>query len=774
MAENQVEIDVVLNAEDAIEGFETIGETSAAIAERFEKDNSKLGEGLGNLTGNVTEVISSVKGLGSAFTTVGEAGVKSYTALLGPIAAVVAAGYALYETYLLISGAAEEAERSEEAMAAAASDLQSKLEALAEKGVVPTSKELSAFTIATIEAQYAKERLQQAMEKGVTPAVEAYHQELQKLTKLQKESRDSSKKTVQENQALGRSIVEQAQALSKARAVLREELGKYREDQEIELQMIKESAKAEQEFEERSDEARLAKIKENKTRIDSLLLMSAQSTANEQTAKEYEVLQKKLRGLFDLELERNKENSKYIKQLDKNLKGQLKSIDQRTIIEAKGAADLRKVQEEARKKDKAEQDKAMSKRAVQAAKRRAQRIAEEVRLQGELKALRDLDLQELELMGTSERELLRLRFEDERKQAGDNANLRLAARKRFENELTRIEQQEEERRKSAREQADLLRIEQDQKLAEQRKEFIESTVLFDTQRIKDQTTRELALLDLRYKKEIELNAHTQEQITELQRRQALERQDILDQSLNQSFEKMRGMTEDLTRATTSAIYQSLVDAGQFDLQFEELKHDFDEKVGQARQEMIKAQSVNDVNLARQKEEEITNITQEYESQRKKIREQESQALPLMFGQILKGLGQEAAVEAMMETARGIATLFTAPALSGNHFAAAGVFASAAALAGAAGAGITNQANTSISRASRSGGGGGVGAMSPTGTPQTAPTPQREEADTSQMVFNINFGGAVIYDTQRAAEQALADRITTLQNTRRRGAPRRSF
>ena len=64
------------------------------------------------------------------------------------------------------------------------------------------------------------------MEKGVTPAVEAYHQELQKLTKLQKESRDSSKKTVQENQALGRSIVEQAQALSKARAVLREELGK--------------------------------------------------------------------------------------------------------------------------------------------------------------------------------------------------------------------------------------------------------------------------------------------------------------------------------------------------------------------------------------------------------------------------------------------------------------------------------------------------------------------------------------------------------------------
>ena len=701
MAENQVEIDVVLNAEDAIEGFETIGETSAAIAERFEKDNSKLGEGLGNLTGNVTEVVSSVKGLGSAFTTVGEAGVKSYTALLGPIAAVVAAGYALYETYLLISGAAEEAERSEEAMAAAASDLQSKLEALAEKGVIPTSKELSEFTIATIEAQYAKERLQQAMEKGVTPAVEAYHKELQKLTKLQKESRDSSKKTVQENQALGRSIVEQAQALSKARAALRIELGKYREEQEIELQMIKDSAKAEQEFEERSDEARLAKIKENKTRIDSLLLMSAQSTANEQAAKEYEILQKKLRGLFDLELERNKENSKYIKQLDINLKKQLKAIDQRAIIEAKGAADLRKVQEEARKKEKAEQEKIMAKRAVQAAKRRAQRIADETRLQSELKTLRDLELQSLELAGASERDLLRLRFEDERKQAADNANLKLAARMRFENELTRIEQQEEEKRQQARAQAALLEIEQERKLAEQRQALIESTILFETQRIEHQTARELELLLVRYNKEIALAQNSQEQITELQRRYSIERQEIQQEAINAQIQQVGEFTSQYGAGLAEAAYASLL---------------FGESFSEA------------------------------------------------VGDILVSLGRQAAVESLMETAKGTAALLLNPAASANHFAAAGFFAGAAAAAGMAG------------KALGGGGGGASGAVatSPTGTPQTAPTPQREEAESTSMTFNINFGGAVIYDTQRAAEQALADRITTLQNTRRRGAPRRSF
>ena len=40
-----------------------------------------------------------------------------------------------------------------------------------------------------------------------------------------------------------------------------------------------------------------------------------------------------------------------------------------------------------------------------------------------------------------------------------------------------------------------------------------------------------------------------------------------------------------------------------------------------------------------------------------------------------------------------------------------------------------------------------------------------------MVFNINFGGAVVYDTKKAAEQALADRLVSIINTPRRGAPR---
>ena len=128
---------------------------------------------------------------------------------------------------------------------------------------------------------------------------------------------------------------------------------------------------------------------------------------------------------------------------------------------------------------------------------------------------------------------------------------------------------------------------------------------------------------------------------------------------------------------------------------------------------------------------------------------------------LNALASEAAVNALIETAKGVASAFTNPAESATHFTAAGQFAVAATAARGASALLGG------------GSGGGVTAgasASPSGAPQTASAPIREEARESQIVYNINFGSSVIYDSKRAAEQALADRITTIQNTRRRGAP----
>ena len=134
--------------------------------------------------------------------------------------------------------------------------------------------------------------------------------------------------------------------------------------------------------------------------------------------------------------------------------------------------------------------------------------------------------------------------------------------------------------------------------------------------------------------------------------------------------------------------------------------------------------------------------------------------------IIEGLGKQATVQALMETAKGVSALILNPALAATHFKAAGIFGGVAALAG-------------VSASSLGGSGGSAGAAgagvdsaaSPSGAPQTAPTPQRETAQETSTVFNINFGGAVIYDTKQAAERAMVDRLVSVINQRNRGSRR---
>jgi hypothetical protein len=125
-------------------------------------------------------------------------------------------------------------------------------------------------------------------------------------------------------------------------------------------------------------------------------------------------------------------------------------------------------------------------------------------------------------------------------------------------------------------------------------------------------------------------------------------------------------------------------------------------------------------------------------------------------QILMSLSRQFAVQALGKTAEGFAALaFGSPAALG-FFKSAAIFAGASLAAGGASAALGG------------GGGGGSASSSPSGSPQEAPRPDRERAEEVGQVFNINFGGAVIYDTKQAAEQALADRVASVMSTPRRG------
>ncbi len=126
-------------------------------------------------------------------------------------------------------------------------------------------------------------------------------------------------------------------------------------------------------------------------------------------------------------------------------------------------------------------------------------------------------------------------------------------------------------------------------------------------------------------------------------------------------------------------------------------------------------------------------------------------------QILMSLSKQFAVQALGKTAEGVAALFLDPAAATGFFKSAAIFSAAALAAGGASAALGG-----------GGGGGGSASASPSGSPQEAPQPDRERAEEVGQVFNINFGGAVIYDTKQAAEQALADRVASVMSTPRRG------
>ena len=135
-----IEIDVELTGtKDIRDGLGSIGEAGKKLAENMGSTNEKLGEGLGSIGESVFGLVDAFGDLKGSIGQASQSGIMGFTALLGPIGMVVTAGVGLYETFKLISGAAQEAEENASAMAAAAGDLQSKLEALSEKGYISLS-----------------------------------------------------------------------------------------------------------------------------------------------------------------------------------------------------------------------------------------------------------------------------------------------------------------------------------------------------------------------------------------------------------------------------------------------------------------------------------------------------------------------------------------------------------------------------------------------------------------------------------------------------------
>ena len=128
----------------------------------------------------------------------------------------------------------------------------------------------------------------------------------------------------------------------------------------------------------------------------------------------------------------------------------------------------------------------------------------------------------------------------------------------------------------------------------------------------------------------------------------------------------------------------------------------------------------------------------------------------MLKELAKSTAREAFISGLMETAKGIGRLAVGDlAGSAAHFKAAAVYATVGGVA------------TGIAGSS-SGGGSGAPAAPPPREPERS-TFEREVEDTRSTTININFAGDV-YDSEYAASQALASRVTRAINNKGRGRP----
>ena len=706
MAENQVQIEVELVGQKEVgqgldkitKGAEGLGETFKGVGGIVGKTNQQLGEGLSSVSDALGETMNAVGGIKEAFTGLGQGGAMSFTSLLGPIGLAVTAVGALYEAYRQLSGAAKEAEDRQEAMAAAAGDLSSKLEALAEGGVVPTTQQLERFAKITLETQVAKELLIKKTEK-LFPILEKEREAQQELTEAQAHVVKTQQEYGKGSSELTAALQVQYRAESDLAQVQGERAKKTAElAQQTAQNLAGIAAAAEQEktLEEQTTDNLRAKFKENAERLKTVELLrleamqveellSAQAKDNIET--EHTIL---LLGLED----------KGRAELIQMIKGQTDAVEalrEEEALREASAARQAKMDEDDRKKRREANARAAkeaqmrreaeAKAAAAEATQRQALLSQSILLDIQLTA--EGDAQKYRMAAERYRLGLELAKDDVMKRAVVEKGYFLEIKKLDQERATREAQQAEERVRKAREAQKAIidaEIERQQFDLEHR-QIREGDLAAETQ-------KQIDALRLRYAQELIMAEGNQERITELTRRENIERTEIERAQVVKRAEMVNGALDQYGKGFAQAAAAALLT---------------------------------------------------------------SKTMGETFKAVLDGLAMEATVEALMETAKGTAALFLNPAAAATHFKAAAIFGGAAAVAGGLSASIPK------------GGGGGTNRAqntSPSGLPQTSSAPARETAQSSQITYNVNFGGAVVYDTKRAAEMALTQRID-----RRRGEMR---
>jgi hypothetical protein len=709
MADRELNIQVNLTGgKKAEEGLEKLENAGNAVGETFSGMTDAVKATGGEFSEQLGAIGESASNLGGSFIELGESVGGSFTAMMGPLAAVIVGIIELSKANQEYEASASGATLKAQAYMASVAEMTSLVEGLADAEVELTYIQLQRLSKLALASQQPVEEAQLIRESNETlvEKIDVIDKYIKKMKAL--ERRQARGNVLHKQDALALSVyLEKFPQFIKAEKS-RTMLLARREQIQAQLNLREEKALVLQQ--EASYHRR--ELERERKRLEK----TSPKFQRELRAKETDIIKESI--LARQEAEKNSLKTQHMAAVfasEKKIReiNALEDVSQKvkaTAVEAETVrlnAQLLQIEKSHQEKLKAERDKARQQRRMRLLRDEAIRR----KSLAETFQIRLLEIEQMKLQGATAEEVAKHRYDAELKLADNNASQRLMIDLRYENQRLAIQAEadakaEEERKRQEEHRRNFILESQefDISMMEQMRErkFSEelSTHLGLSAIIDQGTAQELAALEFKYQREIEMKERSEEEITELTRRYNLERQAIQEGAINAQIDSVANMTNKLGAGFMQAGYASLFFGESF---------------------------------------------------------KDSAA------EVIKGLGEQAAVEALMNTAKGLAAAVLNPAAAGGYFAAAGVFGAAATAAGLASSALGGGGG---------GGGGGASAVSPTGSPQTAPTPEREQAESSSMVFNINFGGAVIYDSKSAAEQAMADRITRLQNTQRRGAPRR--
>lgn len=707
---------IAQNAKMADQQTTRLGETFSSVGDETTKTSSAMNRGIMLVQGGLGEADEMAVQFGRAMITLADNGGRGLIQILGPIGAVVAGVMTIYEGVQELSGESQKLEQITAAVTAAASDLTSKMEELADKGIKPTVQQVRTLIEVNTESRLQLEYLneQNASLTDVYIAQIEAKTRLEKATKdfnqLKKEDIGLSNKMISQDAMLNLAIDKNTEVTSEfymAQANLERINIKVSMAQEKLTQGYNKALPAIQKAQEyqrnlaMTQEEALDALRaqlEAQEEYNNLLIETGRLSDYE---KSIQLKQRELRIDQDISAERS-QTVQQIQDLTKKIEDENKARSQTDLLALKEKKNLQEIQALKEAETKRLQDEARAR--SDAFKARQQQIINE---QSQINALRI----QLEKQGVDEQLALAVNtYTTQLALNKNNKNQLIIAELQYQQQLNDISQQEIARQQAdqaslLQAQTEKIRILQDEaykeiaiekEKAKTKKDLQDKIDLLDIQLTMAGNAQQVALLQKQMDMELAIVEKGSLEAIEIKKRYALAGKDLQDESIAQLKDFADAQAQSFSASVASAIMN-----------------------GESIQATLKAS--------------------------------------------LKGLATEALARSLYEGAAGLASLALGPVggvPASQHFAASAAFAGVATVAGLAGASIPSATT-----------GGAQGGASPTGMAQS-PQIQRPEASKQEpLVFNMNFSGSTIYDTKESAKRAMSDEIVKYINEPRRGAPR---